>query len=67
MEDKREHLRKQFAIVAENQLADDIMFYFYEERGEVTTDEFIEMFKEEVNECIERYVRSLEADMEGED
>ena len=49
MEDKKEHLRKQFAIVAENQLADDIMYYFHEERGEVTADEFIEMFKEEVN------------------
>ena len=64
MEDAKEHLRNQFAIVAENQLADDIMFYFYEERGEVTVDEFIKMFKEEVNKCIERYVRSLEANME---
>ena len=67
MEDAKEHLRNQFAITAENQLADDIIYYFHEERGEITTDEFIEMFKEEVGNCIERYVRSLEANMEEDD
>lgn len=67
MEDAKEHLRNQFAITAENQLADDIIYYFHEERGEITADEFIEMFKEEVGNCIERYIRSLEANMEEDD
>ena len=63
MKDVKKFLRKEFKIAAED-LADHIIFYFNEYGDEVTADEFIEMFKEEAGNCIEEYVRSLEADRE---